>query len=138
MRDPNLEIKKIEEENLLRELKHGTQETGIDFHFNDHKLINFCSNNYLGLCSHERIKTAAKKAVDSYGVGSGASRLVSGSSLPHHEIENESAVFFEKESAIFFSNGYSAALGTLGAILQPDDIVIIDRLCHASLSLIHI
>jgi len=66
-------------------------------------------------------------------VGSGASRLVSGSSLPHHEIENESAVFFEKESAIFFSNGYSAALGTLGAILQPDDIVIIDRLCHASL-----
>ena len=94
MRDPNLEIKKIEEENLLRELKHGTQETGIDFHFNDHKLINFCSNNYLGLCSHERIKTAAKKAVDSYGVGSGASRLVSGSSLPHHEIENESAVFF--------------------------------------------
>ena len=133
MRDPNLEIKKIEEENLLRELKHGTQETGIDFQFNDHKLINFCSNNYLGLCSHERIKTAAKKAVDSYGVGSGASRLVSGSSLPHHEIENESAVFFEKESAIFFSNGYSAALGTLGAILQPDDIVIIDRLCHASL-----
>ena len=133
MRDPNLEIKKIEEENLLRELKHGSQETGTVFHFNGHKLINFCSNNYLGLCSHERIKTAAKKAVDSYGVGSGASRLVSGSSLPHHEIENESAVFFEKESAIFFSNGYSAALGTLGAILQPDDIVIIDRLCHASL-----
>ena len=133
MRDPNLEIKKIEEENLLRELKHGSQETGTVFHFNGHKLINFCSNNYLGLCSHKRIKTAAKKAVDSYGVGSGASRLVSGSSLPHHEIENESAVFFEKESAIFFSNGYSAALGTLGAILQPDDIVIIDRLCHASL-----
>ena len=133
MRDPNLEIKKIEEENLLRELKHGTQETGINFHFNDHKLINFCSNNYLGLCSHERIKTAAKKAVDSYGVGSGASRLVSGSSLPHLEVEKESAIFFEKESAIFFSNGYTAALGTLGAILQPDDIVIIDRLCHASL-----
>ena len=133
MRDPNLEIKKIEEENLLRELKHGSQETGTVFHFNGHKLINFCSNNYLGLCSHERIKTAAKKAVDSYGVGSGASRLVSGSSLPHHEIENESAVFFEKESAIFFSNGYTAALGTLGAILQPDDMVIIDRLCHASL-----
>ena len=133
MRDPNLEIKKIEEENLLRELKHGTQETGTGFHFNGHKLINFCSNNYLGLCSHERIKTAAKKAVDSYGVGSGASRLVSGSSLPHLEVENESAIFFEKESAIFFSNGYTAALGTLGAILQPDDIVIIDRLCHASL-----
>ena len=133
MRDPNLEIKKIEEENLLRELKHGTQETGTDFYFNGHKLINFCSNNYLGLCSHGRIKTAAKKAVDSYGVGSGASRLVSGSSLPHLEVEKESAIFFEKESAIFFSNGYTAALGTLGAILQPDDIVIIDRLCHASL-----
>ena len=133
MRDPNLEIKKIEAENLLRNLKHGTQETGTDFHFNGQKLINFCSNNYLGLCSHERIKTAAKKAVDSYGVGSGASRLVSGSSLPHLEVENESAIFFEKESAIFFSNGYTAALGTLGAILQPDDIVIIDRLCHASL-----
>ena len=133
MRDPNLEIKKIEEENLLRELKHGSQETGTVFHFNGHKLINFCSNNYLGLCSHERIKTAAKKAVDSYGVGSGASRLVSGSSLPHLEVENESAIFFEKESAVFFSNGYTAALGTLGAILQPDDIVIIDRLCHASL-----
>jgi len=133
MRDPNLEIKKIEEKNLLRELKYGVQETGTYFHFNGHELINFCSNNYLGLCSHERIKTAAKNAIDSYGVGSGASRLVSGSSLPHLEVENESAVFFEKESAIFFSNGYTAALGTLGAILQPYDIVIIDRLCHASL-----
>ena len=95
--DPEQVKKKIEEENLLRELKHGTQETGANFHFNGHKLINFCSNNYLGLCSHERIKTAAKEAVDSYGVGSGASRLVSGSSLPHLEVENESAIFFEKE-----------------------------------------
>lgn len=133
MRDPNSEIKKLEDENLYRAVRYGTEETGTNFCLNDKKLINFCSNNYLGLCSHNRIKNAAKKAIDSFGVGSGASRLISGGTLPHMIIEDESASFFNKESAIYFSNGYAASLGTLGSIVQENDIVIIDKLCHASL-----
>ena len=78
MRDPNSEIKKLEDENLYRAVRYGTEETGTNFCLNDKRLINFCSNNYLGLCSHNRIKSAAKRAIDSFGVGSGASRLVSG------------------------------------------------------------
>ena len=64
MRDPNSELKKLEDENLYRVVRYGTEETGTSFCLNGKKLINFCSNNYLGLCSHNRIKSAAKRAID--------------------------------------------------------------------------
>jgi len=133
MRDPESELNKLREENLYRELKYGTSATGRTFHSGNISLLNFSSNDYLGLGSHETIKEAVTETIASFGVGSGASRMLSGGTTPHLLIEKETANFFGKDSSLFFANGYGAALGTLGAILQKGDTVILDKLCHASL-----
>jgi 8-amino-7-oxononanoate synthase len=133
MRDPGSELNKLREENLYRELKYGASATGRTFHSGNLSLLNFSSNDYLGLGSHETIKEAVTETIASFGVGSGASRMLSGGTTPHLLIEKETANFFGKDSSLFFANGYGAALGTLGAILQKGDTVILDKLCHASL-----
>ena len=133
MRDPDSEIQKLKKSNLYREIKFSSLEAGTTFENNGSKFLNFSSNDYLGLCSHHQIKEAARNALNSFGVGSGASRLISGGTLPHQNIENESAGFFNKEAALYFTNGYCASVGTLGSILQKGDTVILDKLCHASL-----
>ncbi len=133
MRDPDSEIQKLKKSNLYREIKFSSLESGTTFEDNGSKFLNFSSNDYLGLCSHHQIKEAARNALNSFGVGSGASRLISGGTLPHQNIEKESAEFFDKEAALYFTNGYCASVGTLGSILQKGDTVILDKLCHASL-----
>jgi len=133
MRDPGSELNKLREDNLYRELKYGASATGRTFHSGDLSLLNFSSNDYLGLGANEAIKEAVTETIASYGVGSGASRMLSGGTTPHLLIEKETASFFGKDSSLFFANGYGAALGTLGAILQKGDTVILDKLCHASL-----
>jgi len=133
MRDPGSELNKLREENLYRELKYGASATGRTFHSGNSPLLNFSSNDYLGLGSHETIKEAVSEAVALFGVGSGASRMLSGGTIPHRLIEKETASFFGKDSSLFFANGYGAALGTLGSILRKGDTVILDKLCHASL-----
>ena len=132
MRDPGSELNKLREENLYRELKYGASASGRTFHSGNSPLLNFSSNDYLGLGSHETIKEAVSEAVALFGVGSGASRMLSGGTIPHRLIEKETASFFGKDSSLFFANGYGAALGTLGSILRKGDTVILD------LSLIHI
>ena len=97
------------------------------------KLINFSSNDYLGLANEPILRDAAKQAIDQYGVGSGASRLVCGTLSPHVRLEERLAEFKRTEAALTFSSGYAAALGTLGALLRKDDVLILDKLCHASL-----
>ena len=133
MRDPGSELNKLREENLYRKLKYGSSATGRTFNSEDLSLLNFSSNDYLGLGTHDSIKKAAIEAIESYGIGSGASRMLSGGTTPHFLIEKETADFFGKDSSLFFANGYGAALGTLGSILQKGDTVILDKLCHASL-----
>jgi len=133
MRDPGSELHKLREENLYRKLKYGSSATGRTFNSEDLSLLNFSSNDYLGLGTHDSIKKAAIEAIESYGIGSGASRMLSGGTTPHFLIEKETADFFGKDSSLFFANGYGAALGTLGSILQKGDTVILDKLCHASL-----
>ena len=97
------------------------------------KLVNFSSNDYLGLATEPALREAAKAAIDQYGVGAGASRLVCGTLTPHVRLEERLAEFKRTEAALTFSSGYAAALGTLGALLRKDDVVILDKLCHASL-----
>jgi 8-amino-7-oxononanoate synthase len=97
------------------------------------KLISFSSNDYLGLASEPFLREAAKAAIDQYGVGSGASRLVCGTLTPHVQLEEKLAEFKRTEAALSFSSGYAAAVGTLGALLRKDDVVILDKLAHASL-----
>ena len=94
-------------------------------------LLNLSSNDYLGLANHPALVEAAKKALDDFGAGSGASRLICGSLAVHHELESALAEFKGTEAALSFSTGYAAALGTIGALLGKEDVIIIDKLVHA-------
>jgi len=96
-------------------------------------LVNFSSNDYLGLAADPLLRNAAKAAIDQWGVGAGASRLVCGSMGPHMQLERDLAAFKGTEAAIAFSSGYATALGVLGAMAGPEDVIILDKLAHASL-----
>lgn len=96
-------------------------------------VVNFCSNDYLGLAHHPEVIAAFKSGVDRYGVGSGSAHLVCGHSRAHHALEEELAVFTGRERALLFSTGYMANLGVISALLGRGDCVLEDRLNHASL-----
>lgn len=96
-------------------------------------LVAFCSNDYLALADHPQVKRAFHEAVDRFGVGSGASHLVSGHSSEHHALEEELADFTGRPRALLFSTGYMANLGTVNALLGRQDAVFEDKLNHASL-----
>lgn len=118
---------------LLRQLREIDSPQQPALEFAGRKLVNFSSNDYLGLASEPALREAAKLAIDQYGVGSGASRLVCGTLSPHMRLEERLAEFKRTEAALTFSSGYAAAVGTLGALLHKEDVVILDKLCHASL-----
>ena len=96
-------------------------------------LVNFCSNDYLGLAAHPDINLALKKAVDQYGTGSGASHLVSGHSTVHQQLEEQLAEFTGRPRALLYSTGYMANMGTINALVGRHDLVLQDQLNHASL-----
>ncbi len=96
-------------------------------------LLNFCSNDYLGLARHPKLVEALRSAASRYGVGSGASHLVCGHATAHHELEEALAERTGRPRALLFSSGYMANVGTLGALLERGDLVLEDRLNHASL-----
>ena len=96
-------------------------------------LVNFSSNDYLGLAADPLLRNAAKAAIDQWGVGAGASRLISGTLPPHTQLERDLAAYKRTDAALAFSTGYAAALGALGALAGPDDVIILDKLSHASL-----
>src|SRR6188474_3981781 len=91
------------------------------------------SNNYLGLTNDERVKQAARDALETYGTGVTGSRLLNGTTPLHVELERELAEWMGSEDAIVFSTGYQANLGTIGTILEPGDTVIVDSGDHASI-----
>jgi 8-amino-7-oxononanoate synthase len=97
------------------------------------RLLNFCSNDYLGLAADPRVCAAFKAGVDRWGVGSGASHLVSGHTAAHQELEIALADFTGRPRALLFGSGYAANVGTLSALLGQRDQVFEDRLNHASL-----
>src|SRR3974377_1550698 len=96
--------------------------------------VNFCSNDYLGVAEHPQCGEAVVRALEN-GTRTGAtgSRLLSGQTEAWHELEDEFARFAGTESALFFASGYAANLGTLAALVGPDDVVYSDELNHASL-----
>src|SRR5437667_4553136 len=97
------------------------------------RLINFSSNDYLGLANDPRLREAAIAAITEFGVGAGASRLISGTQSPHVRLEQALAKWKGTEAALWFSSGYAAALGTIPALVTQDDVIVLDKLCHASL-----
>src|SRR5881275_945640 len=86
-----------------------------------------CSNNYLGLADHPRVREAAAEAAMRWGVGSGASRLVSGTMTIHRRLEERLAAFKQREAALLFGSGYLANAGVISALARPGDVVFSDR-----------
>jgi 8-amino-7-oxononanoate synthase len=97
------------------------------------RLINFSSNDYLGLANDPQLRKWAMGAIGEFGVGAGASRLISGTQSPHVRLESALAKWKGTEAALCFSSGYAAALGIIPAIVGENDIILLDKLCHASL-----
>lgn len=123
----------LREQGLERELRRVDSPQGTRLVVAGRPLLSFCSNDYLGLANEPALKAAARQAVEKFGAGAGASRLLCGSLAPHHELEETLADFKGTEAALSFSSGYIAALGTIGALLDNDDVIIIDKLAHACL-----
>jgi 8-amino-7-oxononanoate synthase len=96
-------------------------------------LVNFCSNDYLGLASHPEVAAALKAGIDQYGAGSGASHLISGHSIAHQQLEEQLAEFTGRPRALLFSTGYMANMGVINALVGRHDLVLEDQLNHASL-----
>ena len=115
----------------LRRILAGPQ--GPEIEAEGRRLLNFSSNDYLGLAAHPALAEAARRGLDAYGTGSGAAHLVTGHSHAHHALEEELAAFAGRPRALLFSSGYMANLGVVGALMGRGDRVLEDRLNHASL-----
>ena len=126
-------LKERQQQHLYRQRRtlEGAQQPEVVL--DGQRYLAFCSNDYLGLANDPRLKQSAIEAVQRYGVGSGASHLVSGHSAEHHALEEELAVFTGRQRALLFSTGYMANLGAISALLDDQSAVFEDRLNHASL-----
>jgi 8-amino-7-oxononanoate synthase len=129
----NRQIESIREQGLYRELRRIDSPQGPRIESDGRALLNFSSNDYLGLANEPALREAALRAIERFGVGSGASRLICGSLAPHHALEESLAQFKGTARALVFSSGYAAALGTITALLDKDDVIILDKLVHASI-----
>jgi 7-keto-8-aminopelargonate synthetase-like enzyme len=121
----------IRQQGLLRELRRIDSPQTPRLEMGGSTLLNFSSNDYLGLANEPALKEAAVKAVEHYGAGAGASRLICGSLTPHQELDETLAAFKGTEAALSFSTGYAAAIGAICALLGKDDFIILDKLVHA-------
>jgi 8-amino-7-oxononanoate synthase len=124
-------LKAVQEEGLYRQLRQVDSAQGPRIEIDGKTLLNFSSNDYLGLANEPALKDAAIAAVTKFGAGSGASRLICGSLAPHHELEEALAAFKGTEAALTFSSGYAAAVGTICALVDSDDVIVVDKLVHA-------
>jgi glycine C-acetyltransferase len=101
--------------------------------YDGRRVVNLCSNNYLGLASHPQLKEAARLAIDEYGVGSGAVRTIAGNMTIHEVLEERLARFKRTEAALLYQSGFTANAGTVAALLGREDVVVSDELNHASI-----
>ncbi|MCB0150744.1 MAG: aminotransferase class I/II-fold pyridoxal phosphate-dependent enzyme, partial [Caldilineaceae bacterium] len=97
------------------------------------RLLNFCANNYLGLANHPRLRDAAKRAIDAFGIGPGAVRTIAGTMSLHLELEQKLAEFKHAEACITFQSGFTANLATVPALMGDGDLIFSDELNHASI-----
>ena len=97
------------------------------------RLVNFSSNDYLGLASHPRVKAAAQAAIEEFHASAGSSRLICGNLAIHERLESRLAGFKQKEAALVFSSGYAANLGIIAALVGEGDQIFSDALNHASI-----
>ena len=133
MQSLETELARRRQAHLYRRRRVIDSPQGAEQKVDGRSLLAFCSNDYLGLANHPRVVAALQQGAARYGVGSGASHLVTGHSRAHHTLEEELAVFTGRSRALLFSSGYQANLGVIGALTGRGDLVCQDRLNHASL-----
>lgn len=135
MRDWNLttELAVLREQGLWRSLRVVEEAEGVLVRREGRELVNFSSNDYLGLAGSDLIKEALADGLARFGSGAGASRLVCGTFAPHAWLEEALADFKGTEAALSFSSGFAVALGTIPALVGSGDTVILDKLSHACL-----
>ncbi len=129
------ELENLREKALLREIKYfDFENTGAGRAiFNGKEYIFFCANDYLGLSRDPRLIRKGIEAIKKYGIGSGASRLISGSTVLHEELERKISRFKKKESAVTYSTGFMTNVGIITTLMTRDSLLIMDKLNHASI-----
>ncbi|HXT32358.1 MAG TPA: glycine C-acetyltransferase [Vicinamibacterales bacterium] len=127
------EIDNLKEQKLFRALRILEDEQKAHTTVDHKSVVNLSSNNYLGLTTHPRLREAALKAIDEYGVGTGSVRTIAGTMDIHMELERRLADFKNVEKVVVFQSGFTANAGTVSAILTKEDVVISDELNHASI-----
>ena len=127
------DLDEIRDTGLWRELREIDSAQTTRIKLDGREVINFSSNDYLGLAGHPALGQAAREAVEQFGVGSGASRLICGSLQPHHALEAALAKWQGTGAALVFSTGFVAAQGVLTSLLGRGDVVILDKKAHASM-----
>jgi len=133
MKQLQADLDALAEVGMLRTLSEIESAQGPRVKIDGREQLLLCSNNYLGLADHPTLIEAACKATQDFGVGSGASRLVSGSMLLHHQLEARIAAFKGTEAALVYNSGYAANNGIIQGLLGPEDTVFSDCLNHASI-----
>jgi 8-amino-7-oxononanoate synthase len=126
-------LQELADRSLLRRLRSIDAIEGTRLELENTTLTNFAGNDYLGLSQHPAVREAAIGAIDRFGLGAAASRLITGTLAPHKLLEEQLAAFKGTEAAISFSSGYAAAVGAITAIVNRQDVVILDKLAHACL-----
>jgi glycine C-acetyltransferase len=127
------EIQKLKDDGLYNRIRTLSSPQGAWLVVDGKRVLNFCSNNYLGMANHPRIVHAAQEAVKKYGVGPAAVRSIAGTMDLHLELERRLAAFKGVEAAITFQSGFTANIGTIPALVGKDDAVFSDELNHASI-----
>jgi len=127
------ELSQLDEQHLLRRLRIVDSYRGSRITMNNRDMLLLCSNDYLGLANHPALRQAALLAMERYGFGSGASRLVSGTSELHTVLENRLAQFKGTEAALVFNTGYAANTGIIPAVAGSGDLILSDSRNHASI-----
>lgn len=127
------ELKNLKDTGLYNTIRTLGSPQGAWLIVDGKRVLNFCSNNYLGLANHPRLVAAAKQAMDSYGMGPGAVRTIAGTMDLHLELEDRIAKFKGVEDAITFQSGFTANLGTIPALVGKEDMIFSDELNHASI-----
>ncbi|HUN54461.1 MAG TPA: 8-amino-7-oxononanoate synthase [Smithella sp.] len=127
------ELERIKKSGLYRQMKYlqSPQQPYVKIEGKDYLMLS--SNSYLGLCNDPRLKQAAREAIEEYGIGSGGSRLTTGSYEVHKKLENEIAAFKGTQAALLFNTGYMANIGAISSIAGKDWVIFSDRFNHASI-----
>src|ERR671925_987440 len=126
-------LEELRDRGLHRKLRLISGPQGARVLLDGRPVLLLCSNNYLGLADHPRVREAAAEAAMRWGAGAGASRLISGNMTIHRRLEERIADFHGTDSALLFGSGYLANTGTIAALTRPGEVVFSDELNHASI-----